>query len=61
MRITTKLLSVLALAGSSLLAMGGNLDINDGAWKITAGTSNTLTYTVNGNTIIKNAYVTALD
>lgn len=61
MRITTKILSVLALAGSSLLAMGGNLDINDGAWKITAGTSNTLTYTVNGNTIIKNAYVTALD
>lgn len=61
MRITTKLLSVLALAGSSLLAMGGNLDINDGAWKITAGTSNTLTYAVNGNTIIKNAYVTALD
>lgn len=61
MRITSKILSVLALAGSSLLAMGGNLDINDGAWKITAGTSNTLTYTVNGNTIIKNAYVTALD
>lgn len=49
------------LASSSLTAMAGDLDINDGAWAITAGTSNTLTYTQNGKTLIKGAYVTALD
>lgn len=61
MKLSKKMLSVLALASSMLPAMAGTLDISDGAWTITAGTSNTLTYTVNGTTIIKNAYVTALD
>ena len=49
------------LASSSFSVMAGDLDINDGAWAITAGTSNTLTYAQNGKTLIKGAYVTALD
>lgn len=48
------------MAAAALPAMAGDLDINDSGWEITVS-SNKLTYTQNGNTLIKSAYVTFLD
>lgn len=49
------------LAVTAIPAMAGDLDITNGVWSITAGTENTLTYKQDGITLIKNAYVKALD
>lgn len=55
-------LGAVAMGVCALPSLAGELDITDGAWKITFNASNkTLTYAQNGKTILKNVYISALN